>query len=71
MIPIVTVLITLSALLGLSRNDGRKEIMTTDERSDAAVTAETTRCAPYRDLTGFAGEYNLRSNMLFVGKKRC
>lgn len=25
---------------------------------------------PYRDLTGFAGEYNLRSNRLFVVKKK-
>lgn len=39
--PIVTVLITLGALPGLSRDDGRNKIMTADKTSDAAVTTET------------------------------
>lgn len=42
LIPIVTVLITLGALPGLSRDDGRNKIMTADKTSDAAVTTETT-----------------------------
>lgn len=57
LIPIVTVLITLSALPGLSRNDGRRKLMTTERKINATVTTETTYSASYRDLGGFAGEF--------------